>query len=200
MKNYRWVFWFVVTVTLVSFGGAIYPIVTGTDWNSMLGMSIPEILERSVVLPLAVMVAGMIFILLILRSLYRTFFPAPIPNGVDAPAKVLKVWDTGTSVNDDPQVGLLLEVTPPAGGAFQVESRTFVPRMDAYFAQPGIAATIRYDPGHPQRNQILELKLAKPGEGGSPTSRMEELERLREKRLISDAEYQDKRKEILDNL
>jgi hypothetical protein len=90
-------------------------------------------------------------------------------------------------------------VTPPTGGAFQIESKTLVPRMDSYFVRPGIAAVVRYDPEHPQRNQVLELKLAKPG-AASPASRMEELEQLREKRLISEAEYQDKRRQILDSL
>jgi hypothetical protein len=71
--------------------------------------------------------------------------------------------------------------------------------MDAFFVQPGIAAVVRYDPNRPQRNRILDMKLEKPG-GARPASRMEELERLREKRLISEAEYRDKRKQILDDL
>jgi hypothetical protein len=82
MKNLRWVFLLVAAVALVSFGSAIYSVVAETDWNGVLRMSVPEMLEHSPVAPLAAMLAVMIFVLVILHSVYRTIFPAPIPNGV----------------------------------------------------------------------------------------------------------------------
>jgi hypothetical protein len=126
----------------------------------------------------------------------RIIFPREIKNGVTAQAKVLKVWDTGVSINDNPQVGLLLEVSPPGGNSFQVEAKTMVSRLNAALVQPGITAEVKYDPEKPQRIQILSLNI----QGTAPSNaagRMEELNDLYDKGLITKEEYQQKREEIL---
>ncbi|MGB7539740.1 MAG: SHOCT domain-containing protein, partial [Anaerolineales bacterium] len=65
--------------------------------------------------------------------------------------------------------------------------------------QPGITATVIYDPEKPKRIQVTEVHLQNPAESNA-VARMEELEQLRQRHLITEQEYQEKRKEILANL
>jgi hypothetical protein len=123
--------------------------------------------------------------------------PGDIKNGVTAEARVIKVWDTGTTINDDPQVGLLLQVSPPGGApAFQAEAKTVVPLRAVPFVKPGTAAEVKYDPKKPARLQLLALHVqAAPARDAA--GRLGELEALREKGLITVEEYRQKREEIL---
>jgi hypothetical protein len=118
---------------------------------------------------------------------------------VTAEAKVLEVWDTGTTVNDNPQIGMLLEVKPPVGPSFQAEAKTLVSRLNAALVQPGITSQVIHDPEKPKRIQVQEVRVGNPAES-NPVARMEELEQLRDRRLITEEEYQEKRKEILKNI
>jgi hypothetical protein len=196
MKKVSLLFLLVGLVTVVSFGGGFYSIIADTDWAAVREVGFPRMLADERVFPILIFAAVMAIVFYTLYYVYRIMVPAPIPNGVDAPAKVIKVWDTGTTVNDDPQIGLLLEVTPAAGASFQIETKTLVSRLNAVLVQPGITATVRYDPDHPKRNRILELNMEPPA-GGDAVARMQE---LRQRHLVSESEYQEKRKRILDNL
>ena len=65
--------------------------------------------------------------------------------GVEAPAQVLDVRDTGVTVNNNPRVKLTLSVTPQDGSAaFQVETKQTVSRVAIPRAGDGFM--IRYDP------------------------------------------------------
>lgn len=77
-------------------------------------------------------------------------------------AAVRKVWDTGTTINDDPEVGFLLEFAGTDGTPLQVEAKTVVSRLQVARVQPGITAQVRYDPQKPRRLQILALHLPEP--------------------------------------
>jgi hypothetical protein len=100
-------------------------------------------------------------------------------------------------------VGLLLEVTPPGGVAFQVEAKTMVSRLQAALVQPGIEAQVKYDPTNLKKVEVvsLDLQAAEAPRGGTdPASRLETLEDLRQKGLISALEYEKKREQILKEL
>ena len=60
-----------------------------------------------------------------------------LEHGLPADATVLKVWDTGTTINDDPQLGLLLEVRPAGDPPFQAESKSVISRLVAGEMRPG---------------------------------------------------------------
>ena len=141
-----------------------------------------------------IFIAFMIFFWPFLRNLM------PVKNGIEAEAKTLKVWDTGATINDNPRVGLLLEVAPLGGSPFQVEAQATVSRLKAALVRPGIAAKVRYDPKNPKRVQVLSLDVQGAAPASSSSSRLEELETLRAKNLVSEAEYRRKREEILRNL
>lgn len=67
-------------------------------------------------------------------------------NGLPAQAKIVKVWDTGTTINHDPLVRMILEVHPPGGTPFQAETERLVSRLQIPQIQPGMVVDVRYDP------------------------------------------------------
>jgi len=56
-----------------------------------------------------------------------------------------------------------------------------------------------YDPQNTKRIQVKELAVGGAEPSGA-VARMEELEQLRDRRLITEEEYQEKRRQILGNL
>ena len=67
-------------------------------------------------------------------------------GGQTATAKIIKVWQTGTFVNENPVVGLLLEVQPPNQPAFQAETQRVIPLIQIPQLQPGTTMSVKYDP------------------------------------------------------
>lgn len=73
-------------------------------------------------------------------------------KGIGADALILKIWDTGITVNDDPVIGLLVRVELRDGSEYEAEipksrvSRVHIPQF-----QPGQRVPVRIDPGNPQR-------------------------------------------------
>ena len=67
-------------------------------------------------------------------------------KGVPAQATILKMWDTGTTVNDNPLVGLLLEVGPQDRPACQVQPLRLVSRLKIPLVQTGATVPVQFDP------------------------------------------------------
>ena len=134
----------------------------------------------------------------------RTLFPVTIKNGVTAEATVLSVWDTGVSINDNPQVGMLLDVRPSMAPAFQAQAKKLVSRINTGAIQPGMKVQVLYDPANPKRIEVQSIQGFDETQASSAVSttemRLKELTNLREKDLISRDEYDKKREEILKNL
>lgn len=72
-------------------------------------------------------------------------------SGIPAQATVLKFWDTGASINDNPVAGLLLEVRGPNGEAYQVQTKSMIPRLSVGMLQPGAVVRVKIDPQNQQR-------------------------------------------------
>lgn len=76
-------------------------------------------------------------------------------TGTLAWATILRLWDTGITVNDDPVVGMEVEVrpSPPTEGApFRaVIPKSRISRLDIPRVQPGMEVAVRYDPHDPSR-------------------------------------------------
>ncbi len=183
--------------TILGLGLVVYLMFWGPDRLDVAGKSLSQLLEdEEVMVPLIVIPAMLIISAVVTLPFLRIAFPGEIKNGVTAQAKVLKVWDTGVSINDNPQVGLLLEVSPARGARFQVEAKTVVSRLNAGLVRPGIKADIKYDPKKPQRLEVVTLHI-NGADAGSAATRLEELNNLRDKALITEEEYRRKREEIL---
>ena len=102
-------------------------------------------------------------------------------------------------MNDNPQVKLLLEVKPRDRAAFQAEVKTLVSRLHVLMVQPGVSAEVVFDPANSARVQITNLDL-KPVAINEAKSRLHELDRLYEERLITSEEYHTRREEIIKGL
>ena len=85
------------------------------------------------------------------------------------------------------------------GSPIQVQGKTIVSRLNAALVQPGVTAEIKYDPANPSRLRVLKIN-AESSATEDTSSRLEELEELRQKNLITELEYRQKREEILKSL
>jgi len=100
-------------------------------------------------------------------TVFRPMLQASVllKSGQPAEAVILKLWDTGTTINDDPLVGLLLEVRPLDREPFQAETKKLISRLQTALVQPGMAVQVKYDPNHPSWVAIESF-------GGGPASEL----------------------------
>jgi hypothetical protein len=196
MKGLRPVLLFSPIMVILGLGVVAFMLLWGPDRIQFEGRSLAELLKSGELLTPLVIVAVAIISAVATTPLLRMAFPAQIKNAVTAQARVMKVWDTGVTLNENPQVGLLLHVTPSMSAAFDAEAKTIVSRLNAALVQPGITTEVKYDPQNPKRLQIVTLNVEEIGSGGAE-ERLEELNSLRDRRLITEDEYQKKREEIL---
>jgi len=68
-----------------------------------------------------------------------------LKTGVSATARVVKVSDTGVTVNNSPQIKILLEVTPPNGSPYMVETKELISRLDVGVYREGMILTVKVD-------------------------------------------------------
>jgi len=108
----------------------------------------------STILPIAVVtIIGIVIVTMLVR---RMASPnrALLASGETAQATVLKMWDTGMSVNDNPRIGLLLEVRSATRPAYQVEVKQVVSRLQTSLFQPGMMLEVKIDPNDPKKVAI----------------------------------------------
>lgn len=82
---------------------------------------------------------------------------AVLESGETAQAVVLKMWDTGMRINDNPRVGLLLEVRSSTRPAYQVELKQVISMLQASQYQPGQTLEVKIDPANPQHVVISAI-------------------------------------------
>jgi hypothetical protein len=70
-------------------------------------------------------------------------------RGESATAKILRIWDTGMTVNEDPVVGFLLEVRREDRPAYEARTKLRISRLDIARIQPGTVVPVRVDPQDP---------------------------------------------------
>ena len=66
-------------------------------------------------------------------------------TGKPAEAKVLKIWDTGIKVNDNPVVGFSLEVKAVDGDVYLATTQCIISILDIPQVQPGRILQAKYD-------------------------------------------------------
>ncbi len=110
----------------------------------------------SVVLPIVIIVPVLIIVGLLVMRLVRGSAQnrAVLAHGESAPATIVKIWETGTSLNDQPQVGIQLQVQPANHPAFQAQTSMFISFLQASQLQPGMLVNVRYDPQDPSKVAI----------------------------------------------
>lgn len=69
-------------------------------------------------------------------------------NGVPASAKIMEVRDTGVTVNNSPQIKMLLEVNSSVSGTYLVETKQIISRLQTSLYQPGAVIPVIVDPNN----------------------------------------------------
>ena len=92
-----------------------------------------------------------------------------LKTGEPGQARVLNVQDTGVTVNMNPQIKLLLEVTPQDRfrQPYQVETKLIISRLQTSFYQPGMMLSVRIDPKDPSK---VAVESVGAGMGSSGTN------------------------------
>ncbi|HRN51604.1 MAG TPA: hypothetical protein PLC52_08720 [Anaerolineales bacterium] len=90
------------------------------------------------VLAMLLLVAGPILVSSINTRLQAT--------GTAATATVVSLSQTGTYINRNPMVRIVLEVHPPNGSPFHTEAERLTTLVDLPRLQPGASVSVRYDP------------------------------------------------------
>lgn len=118
------------------------------------------------------LIGGMVFLF------YKLFF-GPMLNvrrlqktGLSGTAKILEVKDTGVTINNNPQVKLLVEIKNSFGQRYNTTIKTLVSRINPFIYQPGMEVAVKIDPKNEQ-NVVIDFSgaaqsstapLAKPDE------------------------------------
>src|SRR5512140_153834 len=69
-----------------------------------------------------------------------------IAIGQPASATIVRLVDTGTTINDDPVVEFVLRVDAPGGEPYEARTKALISRLDVPQVQPGRVVPVRYDP------------------------------------------------------
>ncbi len=72
-------------------------------------------------------------------------------TGVEALATIINVWDTGVTINENPQIGIKLKVEPVSLPPYEVDTKQLVSRLQTYLYAPGTQVTVKYDPADLQK-------------------------------------------------
>lgn len=72
-------------------------------------------------------------------------------NGLPASGKVLKIWETGVRINNNPVVGFLLEIHAEGIEPYEAETKGLISILWIPRIQPGEMLPIKYDPDDPSR-------------------------------------------------
>ena len=76
-------------------------------------------------------------------------------DGSAAEAVVLDLQDTGSRVNRDPVLRIILEVRPAGQAPYRAEVRRIVGIAEADGLARGRALRVKFDPAHPERVAIV---------------------------------------------
>lgn len=102
-------------------------------------------LSRYALIPGAVLF-GITIILTIASFMTNSMQSAALlKNGIDAKAKILNMYETGTRVNYNPLVGLELEVTPPDGNVFTATVEKVLSQIQLSQIDIGETVNVKYD-------------------------------------------------------
>jgi hypothetical protein len=132
-------------------------------------------------------------------------------KGSPAMAILLDYWDTGTTINQNPLVEMLLEVHSPLLAIYQVKTKTVLSRLDLGMLRKGAVVKATYLPEDPRKvafvafatpqDQIPGVVMEPAGDSLSQPdltkARLAELDELRLQHMISETDYQRRRDELL---
>jgi hypothetical protein len=130
-------------------------------------------------------ITGAIFII-VFGWVYFAFFRGLggskkiLETGLPAQATILEVRDTGVTVNNDPQIKLILQVNPQTGMPYQVEVKLLISRLETYKFQPGMVLPVKYDPNDTSKVAIDFSGGADSSAGTAPAPDPSQVQQLQD--------------------
>jgi len=118
-----------------------------------------------------------------------------IHAGRRAPAAIVDVRDTGTTINDNPRVVVRLRVEPDGEAPFEVERKVTVSRVA--IPRAGERVEVAYDPADHSR---FTFRISDLTDGDRAPDRFDQLARLGELRsrgILTDAEFEAEKARLL---
>ncbi len=76
-------------------------------------------------------------------------------SGEPAMAIILKVWETGRTINDHPRIGMLLEIRHSTMVPYEVEVKQNIRKEELRNYQPGRTLQVKVDSKDPKKVAIL---------------------------------------------
>jgi hypothetical protein len=133
-------------------------------------------------------------------------------NGKHASGIVTAVHDTGITVNDNPRVKMTVRVEPPAEAPFTIEKTSTVSRVS--IPRVGDRCSVYYDPTNPQHSNAVTFtpvpgfatafasvpQPAAPAAAATaedPLEQIAKLGQLRDRGLLTPAEFEAQKKRLL---
>lgn len=112
-----------------------------------------------VIIPVVVLgIMAIVFVPFIIRLVRNSAQNSQLmATGLDASATIVNVWETGVRINQQPQVGILLEVHPANAAPFQAQATTVISYFQAAQFQPGATVQVKYDPNNTSKVAIAAL-------------------------------------------
>jgi hypothetical protein len=71
-----------------------------------------------------------------------------LESGIAARARIVNVRQTGMLVNHQPQIAFTLEVYPPSGTPYQMETKAVIPMVNIPQFQPGAEVPVKIHPAN----------------------------------------------------
>ena len=81
--------------------------------------------------------------------------PTILQNGIPAKAKIISIQQTGVMFNYQPQAALQLEVYPPGGDPYTVQTKAIIPMVNIPQFQPGTEVPVKIHPSDPSQVALL---------------------------------------------
>ena len=124
-----------------------------------------------------------------------------VNSGVEAPATVADVVDTGTTINEQPRVLLVLRVDGP-DGTFELRRKVTVSRVKV--PRIGERVTVYYDPKDPSNFTFRHGDLADdeqaPAVAADPVDQIARLADMHERGMLSEDEFAQAKQRLLADL
>jgi len=129
-----------------------------------------------------------------------------VRSGIAAPARIVDVTDTGTTLNDDPRVKITLKVEPPDGAApFELVRKMLVSRVNV--PRAGERVTVYYDPDDPSEFTFRNADVTDGDSNGAtgdddrdPLEQIARLAELHNQGALTEAEFAEAKQRLLADL
>jgi len=113
-----------------------------------------------------------------------------LQTGVPAQGVITRLWDTGVTINNNPEIGLEVQVTPSTGMTFIAKTKKVISRLETSYYQPGTAVQVRYNPDDTSKIAIESIggsgSYSSSGDGNAGYSQ-QQIQQIQDELMKQDA-------------